>query len=224
MAAHTNIKPIVVLPGPGVSTHHVQAAISGIGEMLSYAEIENVETVMPIINLGERQDIRAYEAIGDHINHALFVSQRPKQLIAEALMADLYNDSRNISPVHYLVAIISEDMYSNRYSDDFILAFSQSNFATIVSRSRFADLDDIMMFEMLKFTVMHDLGNVFGLTGKSGYEYKNSEEYCLDKWCLMRQAMNLAEWRQHAIDRMAALSLCEHCRDALKNYFRQCPG
>lgn len=223
MATNSNIKPIVVLPGPGVSSLHVQAAVSGIEEMLSYAEIADVGNVIPIINLGERQDIRAYEAIGDHIDHALFVSQRPKQLVAEALMADLYNDSRTISPDHYLVAIISEDMYSNKYSDDFILAFSLSNFATIVSRSRFADLDDIMMFEMLKFTVMHDLGNVFGLTGKSGYEYKGSDEYCQDKWCLMRQGMNLDEWKQHAFDRMAALSLCAHCRDALKNYFRQCP-
>jgi predicted Zn-dependent protease len=221
MATYKNIKPIVVLPGPGVSMQHTQAAISGIEEMLSYTDTADIENVMPIINLGVRQDIEAYRKISDHIDHALFVSQRPKRLNAEALMADIYNDSRKVSP-HYLVAIISEDMYSNKNSDDFILALSQHNFATIVSRSRFSGLDDIMMFEMLKYTVMHDLGHVFGLTLKSGYSYKSSEEYCQDKWCLMRQGMNLDEWRQHAFDRMAALSLCTQCRDALKKFFRQC--
>jgi len=111
MATNKNLKPIVVLPGPGVATNHVQAVISGIEEMLSYAEIADIENYMPIINLEERRDIDAYSAISAHIDHALFVSQRPKKLVAEALMADLNNDSLNISPPHYLVAIISEDMY-----------------------------------------------------------------------------------------------------------------
>lgn len=221
MAINKNIRPIVVLPGPGVAMNHVQAAISGIEELLSYAEIADIENIMPIINLGERLDIDAYKTISDHIDHALFVSQRPKKLVAEALMADLYNDSKTISPLHYLVAIISEDMYSNRFSDDFILAFNQPHFATILSRFRFAELDEIMLFEMIKYTVMHDLGHVFGLPAKTGYDYRSTEEHCQDKWCLMRQGMNLDQWRQHAFERMAALSLCPQCRDAFKNYFRQ---
>src|ERR1035437_6205380 len=118
MAINKNIRPIVVLPGPGVPMNHVQAAISGIEELLSYAEIADIENIMPIINLGERLDIDAYKAISDHIDHALFVSQRPKKLVSEALMADLYKDSQTISPIHYLVAIISEDMYSKNFSDD----------------------------------------------------------------------------------------------------------
>jgi len=221
MATYKNVKPIVVLPGPGVSTLHVQAAISGIEEMLSYAEIAEIDSVMPIINLAERPELDAYKAIGDHIDHALFVSQRPKKLAVEALMADLHNDSLNISPPHYLVAIISEDMYSNEFSDDFILAFNQPGFAIIVSRFHFAELDDIMMFEMLKYTVMHDLGHLFGLPAKSGYNYIRTEEHCQDKWCLMRQGMDLEQWRQHAFDRMAALALCPQCRDTFRNFFRQ---
>lgn len=221
MATYKNIKPVVVLPGPGVSERHVLAAINGIEEMLSYAEIADIETLMPIIDLGTHQDIQAYKSISDHIDHALFVSQRPKKLVVEALMADLYNDSQSITPPHYLVAIISEDMYSNEFSDDFILAFNQPNFAVIVSRYRFAGLDDIMMFEMLKYTVMHDLGHLFGLPVKSGYNYRRSEEHCQDKWCIMRQGMNLDQWQQHAFERMAALALCPQCRDAFKLYFRQ---
>jgi predicted Zn-dependent protease len=221
MATYKNIKPIVVLPGPGVSTLHIRAVISGIEEMLSYADLAEIESVMPIINLADQTDIEAYKTINDHIDHALLMSQRPPQLVAEALMTDLYNDSLNISPSHYLVAIISEDMYSNTFADEFILAFNKSDFATIVSRYRFADQDEIMMFEMLKFTVMHDLGHIFGLPSKSGYEYNNTEEHCQNEWCLMRQGMNLDQWRQHAFERMAALSLCPQCKEALKHFVRQ---
>jgi len=104
--------------------------------------------------------------------------------------------------------------------DDFILAFNQPPFAIIVSRYRFAGLDEIMMFEMLKFTVMHELGHVFGLPVKSGYDYRSTEEHCQDKWCLMRQGLDLEQWQQHAFERMAALSLCPQCRDAFRYFFR----
>jgi len=221
MPMYQNIKPIVVLPGPGVTTRHTQAAIDGIEEMLSYSGIEEIGYQMPIINLQERPDINAYKAISDHIDHALSVSQRPPKLAAETLMSALYRDSLHISPSHYLVGIISEDMYSNKFADEFILAFNQPDFAMIVSRYRFSDLDDILVFEMLKFTVMHDVGHVFGLPAKKGYDYQTTEEHCESDWCIMRQGMDLDQWRQHAFDRMAALALCPQCRETLRNYFRQ---
>jgi len=221
MAMYQNIKPIVVLPGPGVTSRHIKAAIDGIEEMLSYSGIEEIGYQMPIINLQERADIQAYKAISDHIDHALSVSQRPQQLAADTLMSDLYRDSLHISPSHYLVVIISEDMYSNEFPDEFILAVNQPNFAMIASRYRFSDLDDILVFEMLKFTVMHDLGHVFGLPAKQGYDYTNIEEHCESEWCIMRQGMDLDQWRQHAFDRMAAVSLCPQCKETLRSYFRQ---
>jgi len=220
MSTNTNIKPVVLLPGPGVTRYHAQAAISGIQEMLSFAEIDNIDDVMPIIDLGEREDIAAYRSIGDHIDHALVFSQRPKQLAAEALMAKLFEESLRVSPSHYLVVIISEDMYSNENAGQFVVAVNKPHFAIIVSRYRFAELNEVIMFEMLKYTVMHNLGHLFGLPFKNGYGYSKSEEHCLNEWCLMRQGMNLDQWQQHAFDRMAALTLCPQCKEAFRYFFR----
>lgn len=208
----------------GVESRQVEAAISGIREVLNIA---GAAGIIQLKNFGAwrdpgyliRNELKAWKSMDWYLAEAKYHSQRESQIDAAAILNLCIQEPWQQLQAHYDFIVLRSDIYTS--DTNFIIGLAGKGIGAVVSINRFLGLSQTDQAECIKTETIHELGHVFGLLPPERNQDVETSlgRHCANR-CVMRQGLQVPkDWLRISADRLKHGPFCNRCIVDLRKFF-----